>query len=123
MCVSERSLHPVFVAAKEPASFVGRFQTAVQSVLRRIGVPPESLDHEAREMAKVMTSATAKSRHCVTKMGRVLKRLATAEHYATIALLLGPILAWLSIALTFPREVQTSADNLVVPAENLSGRS
>jgi hypothetical protein len=59
ICVSERSLLPVFVAAKDPASFVPRFQAAVQSVLRCIGVPPESLDHEAREMAKVMTGATA----------------------------------------------------------------
>jgi Protein of unknown function (DUF1097) len=35
--------------------------------------------------------------------------------YATVALLLGPILAWLSIALTFPREVeeaQTEAAHL-----------
>ena len=59
ICVSERSLLPVFVAAKDPASFVPRFQAAVQSVLRCIGVPPESLDHEAREMAKVMTGAGA----------------------------------------------------------------
>jgi hypothetical protein len=59
ICVSERSLLPVFVAAKDPASFVPRFQAAVQSVLRCIGVPPESLDHEAREMAKVMTGASA----------------------------------------------------------------
>jgi hypothetical protein len=43
--------------------------------------------------------------------------------YATIALLLGPILAWLSIALTFPREVQISTDRIAVPAENLSVRS
>jgi hypothetical protein len=59
ICVSERSLLPVFVAAKDPASFVPRFQAAVQSVLRCIGVPPESPDHEAREMAKVMTGASA----------------------------------------------------------------
>jgi hypothetical protein len=59
ICISERSLLPVFVAAKNPASFVPRFQAAVQSVLRCIGVPPESLDHEAREMAKVMIGATA----------------------------------------------------------------
>jgi hypothetical protein len=59
ICVSERSLLPVFVVAKDPASFVPRFQRAVQSVLECIGVPPESLNHEARQMAKVMTDATA----------------------------------------------------------------
>jgi hypothetical protein len=59
ICVSERSLLPVFVVAEDPASLVPRFQAAVQSVLQCIGVPPESLNHEAREMAKVMTDATA----------------------------------------------------------------
>ncbi len=39
--------------------------------------------------------------------------------YATIALLLGPILAWLSVALTFPREEQASADGAAAkPAES-----
>ncbi len=40
--------------------------------------------------------------------------------YATAALLLGPLMAWLSVALALPREVQASADSSVVPAENLS---
>ncbi len=40
--------------------------------------------------------------------------------YATVAVLLGPVLAWLSVALTLPREVQASAGSVVAPAENLS---
>jgi Protein of unknown function (DUF1097) len=39
--------------------------------------------------------------------------------YATIALLLGPPLAWLSVAPYLPREVQPSAES-VVSAENLT---
>jgi hypothetical protein len=39
--------------------------------------------------------------------------------YATIALLLGPPLAWLSVAPYSPREVQAGSDSLA-PAENLS---
>ncbi len=40
--------------------------------------------------------------------------------YATIALLLGPPLAWISVAPYLPREVQPSAESVVVPAENLT---
>jgi len=40
--------------------------------------------------------------------------------YATAALLLGPILAWLSVALTLSREVETSSESVVVPDEKLS---
>ncbi|MGH9646421.1 MAG: DUF1097 domain-containing protein [Bryobacteraceae bacterium] len=39
--------------------------------------------------------------------------------YATVALLLGPPLAWLSVVLYLPREVQEAAGHRVVPAENL----
>lgn len=40
--------------------------------------------------------------------------------YATGALLLGPLLAWLSVALTFPRAVEADPESVVVPVENLS---
>jgi hypothetical protein len=42
--------------------------------------------------------------------------------YATGALLLGPPMAWLSVVLYLPSEVQAAPDNLV-PAENLSSSS
>jgi len=40
--------------------------------------------------------------------------------YATAALLLGPILAWLSVALTLPREVEVNADSVAVTADDVS---
>jgi hypothetical protein len=40
--------------------------------------------------------------------------------YATIALLLGPFLAWLSVAPYLPREVQPSPDSVVEPVEKVS---
>jgi hypothetical protein len=40
--------------------------------------------------------------------------------YAIVALLLGPVLAWLSVTLTFSSEVEPAVDNVVIPTENLS---
>ena len=40
--------------------------------------------------------------------------------YATVALLLGPPLAWLSVAPYLPSEVQPTTESVVVPAENVS---
>src|SRR6266478_2045526 len=51
ICVSERSLLPVFVEAKDSSTFVVRFRAAVRSVLERIGVSPNSIDSELREMS------------------------------------------------------------------------
>ena len=43
--------------------------------------------------------------------------------YATGALLLGPPMAWLSVVMYVPRELQAGAPRVVVPAENLSSPS
>jgi hypothetical protein len=59
ICISERSLLPVFVAAREPSTFVSRFQESVRSMLWTMGVPPDSLDLELREMARVQIGETA----------------------------------------------------------------
>lgn len=62
ICVSERSLLPVLVEARDTPSFIARFQEAVRSVLRHIGVASELLDSEAREMGQITIGATASRR-------------------------------------------------------------
>jgi len=62
ICISERSLLPVFVKATDPSSFIPRFQEAVRSVLGLIGAASSSLDNEAREMAQVTIGTTASRR-------------------------------------------------------------
>ncbi len=59
VCISERSLLAVFVAAKNRSEFVARLQTSVRSILWAIGVPSASLDHELREMDRVGIGSTA----------------------------------------------------------------
>ena len=59
ICVSERTLLPVFVAAKDPSSFASRLREAIRSMLWTIGVSPDALDQELREMADVSVSRTA----------------------------------------------------------------
>lgn len=53
VCISERSLLAVFVAAKNPSEFVFRIQTSVRLILRALGLPSDSLDHELREMDRL----------------------------------------------------------------------
>jgi hypothetical protein len=62
ICISERSLLPVLVEARDPASFPFRFRKAVQSVLVGIGVASSSLESEAREMAQIAVGKTANRR-------------------------------------------------------------
>jgi hypothetical protein len=61
ICVSERSLLPVFVEAGDPPSFIPRFQVAV-SVLQRVVAASDVVDYEAREMAQIRIGATASRR-------------------------------------------------------------
>ena len=62
MCVSERSLLPVLVEARDPTSFILLSQEAVRSVLRHIGAASELLDSEAREMDQITIGAMANRR-------------------------------------------------------------
>ena len=62
ICVSERSLLPVFVEARDPSSFFARFREAVRLVLQRMEVASEVADREAREMAQISIGATASRR-------------------------------------------------------------
>jgi hypothetical protein len=59
VCISERSLLAVFVAAKDPSQFVSRVRTSVRSTLWTLGVSSDSLDHEMREMNRVGIGSTA----------------------------------------------------------------
>jgi hypothetical protein len=62
ICVSERSLLPVFVEAGDPPSFIPRFQEAVRSVLQRVVAASDVVDYEARETAQIRIGATASRR-------------------------------------------------------------
>src|SRR5580698_5713357 len=53
ICVSERSLLPVIVAAKDSSSFSSWFREGVRSVLWTIGVSTDALNHELQEMVDV----------------------------------------------------------------------
>jgi len=79
ICVSERSLLPVIVAAKDPSSFSSRFREGVRSVLWMLGVPADALDRELLEMARVTIGRTANR----SVLGS-LNELALGAHYALL---------------------------------------
>jgi hypothetical protein len=58
ICVSERSLFPVFVEAKDRFSFATRFQEQVCSVLECVGVPSYAVEREMHEMTQVVLGVT-----------------------------------------------------------------
>jgi hypothetical protein len=62
ICVSERSLLPVFVEAKEWSTFAKRFREAVQSVMEGVGVSRSYIESEAHEMSQIELGATSSRR-------------------------------------------------------------
>jgi len=63
ICVSERSLPPVLVAATMDAgAFVFAFREAIRSVLRGIGAEPQWVRREARETEQIALGKTASRR-------------------------------------------------------------
>jgi hypothetical protein len=58
ICVSERSLLPVFVEAKDRSTFVERFREAVRSVVEEIGVAGCSIECELNEMSQIRIATT-----------------------------------------------------------------
>jgi hypothetical protein len=62
ICVSERSLLPVLVEARDPASFRARFQERVRSVLRSMRVGPDALHSEAPRIDQITIGTTASHR-------------------------------------------------------------
>jgi hypothetical protein len=59
ICVSDRTLLAVFVAAKNPAGFISRMQTSARSLLWALGVPSDAIEREMREMDKVALGAAS----------------------------------------------------------------
>lgn len=58
ICVSERSLLPVFVEAKDFSSFEARFRAAVRLVLECVGAAASSIENELREMSTIAIGTT-----------------------------------------------------------------
>jgi uncharacterized protein DUF6933 len=62
ICISERSLLPVIVEARDASSFSPRFRDAARSVLQGIGAGPDIVGREVREMGSVAIGVTANRR-------------------------------------------------------------
>lgn len=62
ICVSERSLLPVFVEAKDRSTFADRLREAVRSVMEGIGVTGGLIEGELKEMSQVRIGATSSRR-------------------------------------------------------------
>src|SRR5690242_13819875 len=58
ICVSERSLLPVFVEAKDFSTFAARFRAAVRLALEGIGVPMNAIENELGEMSTIAIGTT-----------------------------------------------------------------
>ena len=62
LCVSERTLLPVVILAKELDSFPLRLAASVRGVLARLGVPQELIEREEREMRQSVYGPTRSKR-------------------------------------------------------------
>ena len=62
ICVSERSLLPVFVEAKDRSTFANRFRQAVRSVMQDIGVASSLIEAELNEMSQIRIGSTSSRR-------------------------------------------------------------
>jgi hypothetical protein len=78
LCVSERSLLPVVVAAKDARTLVPRFRDALAELLARLGVSPAEIERERAEMAAVRVGRTA-SRQVLGTMNDFLRMFSWRE--------------------------------------------
>src|SRR5579864_5257237 len=62
ICVSERSLLPVFVEAKDRSTFADRLRKAVRSVMQDIGVAGSLIEAELNEMSQIRIGSTSSRR-------------------------------------------------------------
>jgi len=62
ICVSERSLLPVFVEAKDRTTFADRLRQAVRSVMQDIGVTSSLIEAELNEMSQIRIGSTLSRR-------------------------------------------------------------
>ena len=58
ICLSERSLLPVFVEAKDRSTFTESLREAAKAVIKGIGVAPYIIEHELHEMSQIRISTT-----------------------------------------------------------------
>lgn len=58
LAVSARSLLPVLVPARDPASLGARFAAAVGGVLAALGIPAHQIEEEQRQMAQLAFART-----------------------------------------------------------------
>jgi hypothetical protein len=58
ICVTERSLLPVFIEAKDFSTFTTRFRAAVRLTLECVGVSTNSIENELREMSTIAIGTT-----------------------------------------------------------------
>jgi hypothetical protein len=72
LCVSERSLLPVVVAAKDARTLVPRFRNALAELLARLDVSPAAIERERAEMAEGRLGRTA-SRQVLGTMNDFLR--------------------------------------------------
>ena len=72
LCVSERSLLPVVVPAKEARTLVPRFRDALAELLARLGVSTAEIERERAEMDAVRVGRTA-SRQVLGTMNDFLR--------------------------------------------------
>ena len=84
LCVSQRTLLPIILPAKDPASFPKRLRSALDVVLTKIGVSKKDIDAELVEMEDVVISKTA-SRQILGSMSDFLHILdAMLDHGAPL---------------------------------------
>jgi len=62
LCVSERTLLPVIIPAKDGSSFPARLAASAQVLLREIGIPETLVDEELAAMQPVALAKTADRR-------------------------------------------------------------
>jgi hypothetical protein len=62
ICVSDRSLLPIFIAANARFSFVERFRQSVRSFLEFVGVEPTFVEREIGNMLEFQIGATTNRR-------------------------------------------------------------
>lgn len=74
LCVSERTLLPALIPAREVGSLVPRLREAVADVLRALNVPKEAICEEEEAMADAVIARTA-SRQVVGSMNDFVRML------------------------------------------------
>jgi hypothetical protein len=74
LCVSERSLLPVVIPAREARTLVPRFQDALAELLVLLGVPAAEIERELADMVDVRIGRTA-SRTILGSMNDFLRML------------------------------------------------